>query len=154
MVKKLTRVDLTAPTNQLRDLSADLKSKLDRISSQLTSLELEYRQFLSDVSSIDNELMRRSRPAPEPRVSDHALLRFIERVFKIDIDYIKNRRMLTPTVIEAMKNGATGVTVEGLRMKIADNTIVTVYIEDKPHTKTLKETDELKEGLDEYYEEH
>jgi hypothetical protein len=107
-----------------------------------------------EVANLDAELARRIRVEPEPRLSDHALLRFIGRVYNIDLDAIK-AKIMTPTVIQAIKNGATAITVEGIRFKISDNTLVTIFTpNDKPKARTGKvNVDELKEGLAEYYDE-
>jgi len=153
MPKKSSRNDLKAPTNQLMELKTDLYSKLDRVNSQLMTLGLEYKKLLDDVDQIDAELAYRSRPTPEPRLSDHALMRFAERALGLNIEALK-ARIMTPVVIQAIKNGASAVTVEGIKMKVVDNTIVTVY---QPRTGKIKnhapkETDGIKAGLDDYYQ--
>lgn len=59
------------------------------------------------------------------RVSDHALLRYIERVNGIDFDDAR-RSILTPTVVEAIRAGAKRVRVDGMVYIIKDKTIVTI----------------------------
>ncbi len=140
--------------SDLRAKRVDLDSKLARLNSQVTGLRIEIQNFTHEASAIDNELRRRSIPVQEPRLSDHAILRYIERAFNIDIDAIKER-IMTPDVVQAIKNGASAVTVEGIKFKIKDNAIITAFAPDIPKAKTKKfrPVDELKEGLDDFYNE-
>jgi hypothetical protein len=105
-------------------------TQLQQEAARLQSLVGELSAKLADAQSlmgrVRSEVEKRTRPAPVPRLSDHALLRFIERVHGIDTKVIRER-ILSPTVIEAIKAGASAVTVDGLKMKVVDNTIVTVY---------------------------
>lgn len=61
----------------------------------------------------------------KPRVSDHAVLRFLERAQGFDVDAIR-AQMLTPTVVSAINAGACAVQVGGIRMMVKDKTITTV----------------------------
>jgi hypothetical protein len=60
-----------------------------------------------------------------PRVSDHAVLRYIERVMGVDVEQIR-RGLLTPLVRQAMIAGAKQVTIEGVTFVIDNQTLVTV----------------------------
>ncbi|MBB4302331.1 hypothetical protein GGD81_001358 [Rhodobium orientis] len=57
-------------------------------------------------------------------VTDHAVLRYLERVCGIDTEAIRARiyRKVTP----ALTSGATGVTVEGFRYRFKAGVVVTV----------------------------
>lgn len=62
----------------------------------------------------------------EPIVSDHALLRYLERVKGVDVESIKSE-MLTPTVRMAINAGAQAVKLGcGAKIVIKGATIVTV----------------------------
>lgn len=148
---------VVAPSMTMGDLKTQrdqLAKKLEQINAQVTDLTVISRTMANEISKIDSEISRRMRPAPEPRLSDHAILRYIERAYGIDIEAIK-AKIMTPTVIQAIKNGASAVTAEGVKFKVVDNTIVTAIIPEvhKAKTKKIKEVDTLQEGLDEYYNE-
>jgi hypothetical protein len=104
---------------------SELQAETTRLQSVIGSLETAIADARTTLGHVRAELEKRMRPAVAPRVSDHALLRFIERVMGVDIESFRDR-ILTDTVRDAIAMGATAVVVEGVRLKIQDNTIVTV----------------------------
>jgi hypothetical protein len=138
---------------ELREQRADLSAKIGRINTQITELKVVAGNITREITGIDAEIARIVRVEPEPRLTDHALLRFIERVYNIDIEAIK-AKIMTPGMIQAIKSGATAFTVEGAKFKIADNCIVTVISTEKqkPKGSKIRAVDELEEGLADYYE--
>lgn len=58
----------------------------------------------------------------EPRLSDHALLRFIERVLGVDLDQLRER-LLSPAIVEAIKAGATEI-IAGEVTFVVDGVII------------------------------
>jgi hypothetical protein len=110
----------------------DLKSKIEtihgRISEhqrEMTALQGEVAQMEATRRSLLAELERRSRPTEDVRITDHALLRYVERVFKIDVDALK-RQILTDGVTKGIENGASTITVNGIQFRVKDRSIVTV----------------------------
>jgi len=67
---------------------------------------------------------RHDKLTAEPYVTDHAVLRYIERKYGFDIDAIR-KEMLTPQVKAAMKVGAKGIKVDGGTFKLNGTAIVT-----------------------------
>lgn len=63
-----------------------------------------------------------------PRVSDHAVLRFLERVRGLDVEAVR-AEILTPEIAMAIKAGAVAVTIKGLRFPVKEGCIVTVLTE-------------------------
>lgn len=59
-----------------------------------------------------------------PHVSDHALLRYLERVVGIDVE--GHRRRVEARVAEAVSLGASGLISGGFRYAISDFLVVTV----------------------------
>lgn len=63
-----------------------------------------------------------------PKVSDHAVLRYLERKYNLNVKDIK-QEMLTKEVRQAIKVGATRVFIDGVQYCIAENgTIQTVWV--------------------------
>lgn len=63
-------------------------------------------------------------------VSDHALVRYIERVLEIDVETLRRRigRQVDRVVIE----GAIAVTIDGFTYRLADGTVTTVLEASRP----------------------
>lgn len=63
-----------------------------------------------------------------PHVSDHALLRWMERYLEIDVEALR-RAMLTPERVDAIRAGASAIQcAEGVVMIIAPNGTVTTVL--------------------------
>lgn len=66
-----------------------------------------------------------SRDFVEPRVTDHAVLRYIERVLGFDVDAIRTR-IMSKTVRDAIRSRAGAVTIDGYRYEIKAGAVVTI----------------------------
>lgn len=60
-----------------------------------------------------------------PRVSDHAMLRYLERVKNLDIEKVR-AEILTPFVSAAIESGAGGVRVGGHHYVVNNGCITTI----------------------------
>ena len=76
--------------------------------------------------------MSRQRPHP---VTNHALLRYLERVCGIDVEAIRGR--IHAECSEALRHGARRITRHGVRYCIRNGRIVTV-IYDPPRPRKLR----------------
>lgn len=69
-------------------------------------------------------------PKRVPHVSEHAIIRWLERVKGVDLDAIR-AEILSPLVRAAIKAGASSVIIDGHRCPVAqDGTITTVLDSD------------------------
>ena len=68
------------------------------------------------------------------RVSDHAVIRYLERYYKFDIDKIR-QEILTPEHRLAIKAGAKRIKVNGIDFIICNNIVVTSI---KPVRRKIK----------------
>lgn len=66
-----------------------------------------------------------SRDFVEPRVTDHAVLRYIERVYGVDVDHLRSL-IMTDLVRNAILAGATKVKSDGFVYVLGDNAVVTI----------------------------
>jgi hypothetical protein len=66
----------------------------------------------------------RDREAPPPVVTDHALLRYLERVIGLDVQ--AHRAEVARLVGQAVAKGASALVHEGFRYKISDFRVTTV----------------------------
>lgn len=63
-------------------------------------------------------------------VSDHALVRYIERVLGIDVETL--RREIGRRVDRGAELGACGVVLDGFVYKLQDGTVTTVMVASQP----------------------
>jgi hypothetical protein len=113
----------------------ELLEERDRHEKALAEAERIAAGLRAGLTDVSAELMKRTSGSVEPRLSDHAVLRFIERALGLDVDAIR-KRIMTDVVKDAIASGATTITVEGIRFKVVDGTIVTTL--EKQVKKRLK----------------
>ena len=65
------------------------------------------------------------KPGWSPRITDHAVVRFLERSMGIDVEAIRTR-LRTPAVRTAILSGASSVKFENVRLILANAAVVTV----------------------------
>lgn len=134
---------------------SQLQAESDRLQSLVGQIQLQLSDAQASLSSVRAELQKRLRPQPEPRISDHALLRYLERVMNVDIKAVQ-ARIMTDKVKAAILAGASSVIVAGAKFKIANNTVVTIIDTDAP-TKLPKTADRrpsISAGLMDHLEGH
>lgn len=76
------------------------------------------------------------------RVSDHAVVRWLERVYGLDMDELRARIADVPGLSTAVKLGATRVPVDGLVYCFEENTLVTIS---PPNTQDRREVRALRQ---------
>ncbi len=74
-----------------------------------------------EAKTLDIELT--AKPG-DVRVSDHALVRYLERVMKFDIEAVR-KQILTPEREHYIRAGASRIIVDGVQFVVRDKTIVT-----------------------------
>lgn len=107
---------------------AALKAERAEIDTRIRMLERERSDILTEVAK------RVRRMEMQPQVSDHALVRFIERVHGIDLSSIK-AHILTPRIVESVRAGASAVVVDGVKFIVRGGVLVTVVTNDKPKNR-------------------
>lgn len=66
------------------------------------------------------------------RVSDHAVLRYLERVLEIDVDLVRNH--IAGLADDAARCGAYSVRHDGLELRIRNGCVMTVVQTGSPDT--------------------
>lgn len=154
-LRDLSNDDLRTKISDLEPSSGALAGEIAKLDARVSSIRAEWSRQTTHMNTIKNELERRLTPAPEPRISDHALLRYIERVLNIDVDELRSE-ILTKSVVQAIQAGATAVTVNGVKFVVNGVTIVTTLGEEQRlkrktvrngRTVDLSEKDAIAEGL-------
>lgn len=116
----------------LKRQKEDLEARIDALSSesspirtQLANLDRQRDKLRNELASVKERIAEMSAKA---RISDHAVLRYLERKYGFDFENVRGE-MLTPYVVAAMDAGVEGVKMNGGTLKIKGRT-VTTYIED------------------------
>ncbi len=101
---ELERWRATLATNEARVIEKRMEFET------VISISLaEIQKAKSQIGGLEAELARReAADAIEPTVSDHALLRYMERLYGIDIEACK-KAILTDNVEKAIRAGASAV---------------------------------------------
>ncbi len=112
--KELRLKQLNGLIKEQENWIADQHKRIGFVKEQLES----YKQQQSTLTASLNKI------APEPVVSDHAILRYLERKFKFDVNGIRNE-ILTDERKGAIKAGAIKIKVDGIDFVVKNGVIVT-----------------------------
>lgn len=111
-------------------LADKLQQDIDVLTADILKLRESIKPIQRELSQLESnrqELeMKLAEAKMEPRVSDHAVIRYLERVHDFDFEE-QRKELLTPAVLTAIKMGAKKVKRDGYTLVIANNTIVTIH---------------------------
>lgn len=102
---------------------AGIQTKITPLQQQITPLQRRLADAQQWASDVRNKLAV-ARQAP--RVSDHAVIRYLERKYGFSFDDIREE-IMTPTTIAAINAGANAVKVNSSKFVVKDKTIVTCH---------------------------
>lgn len=107
-----------------------LQGQKRQLQQKLERLAAARRETIGQISGINEKIEKLQANSPEPIVSEHALLRFLEQVEGIDLDQLRER-ILTADVRQAMMTlGPSGKypSGAGYRVVMRDNTVTTIEV--------------------------
>lgn len=94
----------------------DLRSKLTELSQEEAALRPQIGELKKELAAIDRE----------PRITDHAVLRYLERFYGFNIEEVRSR-LMTRNVVAGIQMGANAISIEGGKLMVTDN-VVTTFI--------------------------
>lgn len=110
-----------------------LKQQIVDAQEVLNGLRNALQKHQNRLNSVDREVEQLKKKAIDPIVSEHAILRYLERVVGLDIEAHK-RVILPPETIEQIKKLGNGVyPVRGpknFKIRVQGGTVTTVTSED------------------------
>lgn len=109
----------------MKKLERDLEALLTEESSVRKDLEIKKLQLQKVLEKINHIRIAIKDSKKEPEVTDHALIRYLERVNGFDVEGFR-RNILTPALIGAIKSGAQRYKSDGIEFAINGNKVVTV----------------------------
>lgn len=139
----MTRSELLALRDDADAKLANLTAQIDAIRSELTAklsgLSTDEQRLRTTIGQASAELARREAlDAIEPTITDHALLRYMERVHGIDIAALKSS-LLNEAMIRAIKSGASAMkTPEGVFVIRGASVTTFLSHEMRPKRKTKR----------------
>jgi hypothetical protein len=114
--------ELKALQSRLREAEAERDSCEERSNRALEA----FRGAIARVDSIKSQIREIEDAAKEPIVTEHALLRYIERFMNVNLEEVR-KAILTEQAVKLIKFTKTGkVTTDGRRLVVKNGTVVTV----------------------------
>jgi hypothetical protein len=118
--------------------------ELKRLQSLQSQLKLEFRSLHENTNRIKMELMTKEKQIKEVEkkiqnlqgcdeniiVSEHAIVRYLERVYGLDLEKIKHEIIPEKTITQAKMVGNGRYKVDDYTLLIKDNVVITVIKND------------------------
>lgn len=112
----------------------ELREELKALKSEKLALDKGWIPMRDKARKVDEkikETMTALRIVDlSPRVSDHALFRYLQRKYAVDFDGLREE-ILTEKVKAAIKAGASAITVDGYKYIITEGCITTILGKDQ-----------------------
>ncbi|MDD2904787.1 MAG: hypothetical protein PHW94_07680 [Sulfurimonas sp.] len=100
--------------------------EIDNIKAQQKVLQSSMDKQLAQLKKYQEELLSLQMDSKEIIISEHAILRYLERVYKLNITKLY-KEIVTPKVQEQIKEFGNGTySVEAFSIKVVDNVVVTI----------------------------
>jgi chromosome segregation ATPase len=124
-----TSVQRINTTTQLKSLETRLKERQGR-REELIKLVDQYQKELSqtnkDIHHLNQEIYNLKNQNKDIIVSEHAVLRYIERVVGIDLEDVKGKILDDTTKRVILTMGDCRFKKDGMTLVVKDNTVVTI----------------------------
>lgn len=106
-----------------------LEQQLSEIEGKILGLRAQLKPLQQEISRLDiqrQDVVKAMQDASkEPRVSDHAVVRYLERKYGFSFDDVR-AEILSPDRASAIRAGAKRISHDGVAFIVKDRTIVTV----------------------------
>lgn len=120
---------MTSPLKNAQDIKA-LKSRITKTKAEMDAVKIEMQMaqrkmsgLQSMVSKMEGEL--KAIESGKVTVTEHAILRYLERVRGIDLEEVENT-ILPEGYREKLLSGK--IPINGFRIVVKDNTVITVEV--------------------------
>ena len=113
--------DLAEQAEVLQVRIAALDADAKPVREQLGNIDRQKSKLNAELSILRSQIADAKKT---PRVSDHAVIRYLERKHGFDFEGVRNG-LLTDTVRAALEAGLEGVKIDGGTLKLRDKTVTT-----------------------------
>jgi hypothetical protein len=120
------KTTIEAELKKIQTMKSKLEVEIEDIKRQRGLMGEQITLRNNQILKLDNEIKKLKSKNDGLIVSEHAILRYLERVVGIDLEQIKSKIISekTQTMIETLGNGT--YPSEGFKIKVVDNVVVTV----------------------------
>lgn len=117
---------IEAELKKLNTQKSKLEIELDDIKRQRVLLGDQITLKNNQIQKFESEIKQLKAQNDGLIISEHAILRYIERVIGIDLEQIKSKIITKQTqkMVESLGNGT--YPQDGFKIKVVDNVVVTV----------------------------
>lgn len=142
-VQSMTRTELAALRDEtdakLANVTTEIAAIKADMSARLSGFNAEEQRLRTTIGQVTNEIARREAlDAIVPTITDHALLRYMERVHGIDTAAMK-AELLSEALIGAIKAGATAMHTDEGTFVINGSSVTTFLSKEmRPKRKTKR----------------
>ncbi len=115
---------------QLESIRSELSAKLQGLKVQKNTIDREINSTNQNINNLNNKIDK-LKERGSLIVSEHAIIRYIERVLGINIDEISQKILDNETEkqIEMLGNGTFPVNNNEFKIVVKDNVVVTIIKE-------------------------
>lgn len=124
---------------QLETRRSALQAECEVKRRTLADADREYQAAIAKIRAVEREIEALKTTSSEPVITEHALLRYLERVHRVDLDSIR-REMVTPAVaaqIRSLKSCKLPI-ADGVCLVVEDHTVRTVETANQQDKTTRK----------------
>lgn len=122
-----------------------LQVSITRLQSEISNLQGDNKRINEDIaakraqlSSLQEKLSHLQLGSNEILLSEHAIIRYLQRVYRLDLQRLSSE-ILTDELKVMVSNLGNGTYAQGeYRVKVIDNTIVTILEADEPYHKSSR----------------
>lgn len=105
---------------------AQARERRDRLKVEMAQAQRLHGHQIGVVAALESQIATFKASAPEPIVSEHAVLRWLERVEGLDVEAVR-ARILSGQTAAYVRFARTGrIEKDGHMLVVKDNVIVTV----------------------------
>lgn len=115
-----------AQLKQLETRRGEALRRMSALQAEEAAIHRKIQAERADLASIDHEIQKLKAKQRDLVISEHAILRYLERVWGMDIEAIK-QEMVPPTAREAIRALGNGLFPAGKhKIRVRDGVVVTV----------------------------
>lgn len=113
--------------NAAKQKLSNLETQLMTLKQHLSAINQQYTKLLDEKKTVLNQVKRLEAENTEIKVTDHALVRYLERVKGFDIEAVRNEILSEETIGLIREFDGNGTfPCNGYRVVLVDNSVVTV----------------------------
>ena len=114
--------ELEAELKVLKDKQREIPIEIEKLQNNIGGLQDKYKKLCRDIDERADKLTKLLKPM---HITDHALLRYMERKLEMDVEKLRGE-LMTDDLKGAINKGVKKIKLRGVTFVIKDNAVVTV----------------------------